>query len=103
MIDFKALGERTIIIDCDVIQADGGTRSAAITGGFVALMDACSYLVNANIIKEIPIRDFVAAISVGYVNDKELLDLCYYEDSRAIVDMNGDDIHRPADRSAGYR
>lgn len=71
-----------------MIQADGGTRSAAITGGFVALMDACSYLVNANIIKEIPIRDFVAAISVGYVNDKELLDLCYYEDSRAIVDMN---------------
>jgi ribonuclease PH len=88
VIDFKALGERTIIIDCDVVQADGGTRSAAITGGFVALMDACSYLVNANIIQEIPIRDFVAAISVGYVNDKELLDLCYYEDSRATVDMN---------------
>jgi len=88
VVDFKTLGERTIIIDCDVIQADGGTRSAAITGGFVALMDACSYLVNANIIPEIPIRDFVAAISVGYVDDRELLDLCYYEDSRAIVDMN---------------
>ena len=87
-IDSKALGERTIKIDCDLVQADGGTRSAAITGGFVALMDACSYLVNANIIQEIPIRDFVAAISVGYVNDKELLDLCYYEDSRATVDMN---------------
>lgn len=88
VVDFKTLGERTIIIDCDVIQADGGTRSAAITGGFVALMDACSYLVNANIIPEIPIKDFVAAVSVGYVDDRELLDLCYYEDSRATVDMN---------------
>lgn len=88
VVDFKALGERTIIIDCDVIQADGGTRSAAITGGFVALMDACSYLVNTKAISEIPIRDFVAAISVGFVKDKELLDLCYYEDSRATVDMN---------------
>jgi ribonuclease PH len=88
VVDFKSLGERTIIIDCDVIQADGGTRSAAITGGFVALMDACSRLVNSNTIQEIPIKDFVAAISVGYVDDRELLDLCYYEDSRATVDMN---------------
>ncbi len=88
VIDFKALGERTITIDCDVIQADGGTRTAAITGGFVALMDACSLLVNNRQISEIPIKDFVAAVSVGYVNEMALLDLCYAEDSRATVDMN---------------
>ena len=88
VIDFKILGERTITIDCDVIQADGGTRTAAITGGFVALMDACSVLVNNKQINEIPIIDFVAAISVGYVNGIELLDLCYAEDSKATVDMN---------------
>lgn len=88
VVDFKALGERTIMIDCDVIQADGGTRTAAITGGFVALMDACSFLVNAKLISEIPIKDFVAAISVGFVDQSELLDLCYQEDSRATVDMN---------------
>lgn len=88
VMDFKALGERTITIDCDVIQADGGTRTAAITGGFVALMDACSVLVNNRQISEIPVKDFVAAVSVGYVNEMELLDLCYAEDSRATVDMN---------------
>lgn len=88
VIDFKLLGERTITIDCDVIQADGGTRTAAITGGFVALMDACSVLVNNKVISEIPIMDFVAAISVGYVDGHELLDLCYAEDSKATVDMN---------------
>lgn len=88
VIDFKILGERTITIDCDVIQADGGTRTAAITGGFVALMDACGNLVNEKLIKEIPIKDFVAAISVGYVDGEELLDLCYAEDYKAIVDMN---------------
>jgi len=88
VIDFKILGERTITIDCDVIQADGGTRTAAITGGFVALMDACSVLVNNRVISEIPIMDFVAAISVGYVDGQELLDLCYAEDSKATVDMN---------------
>jgi ribonuclease PH len=88
VIDFKLLGERTITIDCDVIQADGGTRTAAITGGFVALMDACSVLVNNKLISEIPITDFVAAISVGYVDGRELLDLCYAEDSKATVDMN---------------
>lgn len=88
VIDFKILGERTITIDCDVIQADGGTRTAAITGGFVALMDACGVLVNNKQISEIPIKDFVAAISVGYVNGNELLDLCYAEDSKATVDMN---------------
>jgi len=88
VMDFKILGERTITIDCDVIQADGGTRTAAITGGFVALMDACSVLVNNKVISEIPIMDFVAAISVGYVDGQELLDLCYAEDSKATVDMN---------------
>ena len=88
VMDFKILGERTITIDCDVIQADGGTRTAAITGGFVALMDACSLLVNNKHISEIPIKDFVAAISVGYVHGNELLDLCYAEDSKATVDMN---------------
>ena len=88
VIDFKLLGERTITIDCDVIQADGGTRTAAITGGFVALMYACSVLVNNKVISEIPIMDFVAAISVGYVDGHELLDLCYAEDSKATVDMN---------------
>jgi ribonuclease PH len=88
VMDLKILGERTITIDCDVIQADGGTRTAAITGGFVALMDACALLVKKKIISEIPIKDFVAAISVGLVDDEELLDLCYAEDSKAIVDMN---------------
>jgi ribonuclease PH len=88
VVDFKMLGERTITIDCDVIQADGGTRTAAITGGFVALMDACSVLVNNKQIEEIPIKDFVAAVSVGFVNGQELLDLCYAEDSKATVDMN---------------
>ncbi|HBR03834.1 MAG TPA: ribonuclease PH [Ruminiclostridium sp.] len=88
VMDFKTLGERTITIDCDVIQADGGTRTASITGGFVALMDACSVLVNNRQISEIPVKDFVAAVSVGYVDGMELLDLCYAEDSRATVDMN---------------
>ena len=88
VVDLKALGERTIVVDCDVIQADGGTRTASITGSFVALMDACSYLVDKRMISEIPIRDFVAAVSVGVVKDTELLDLCYEEDSSATVDMN---------------
>lgn len=86
--DMKLLGERTIIIDCDVIQADGGTRTASITGGFIALMDACSYLVGKRIIPEIPIRNFVAAVSAGLVKGNEILDLCYDEDSNATVDMN---------------
>lgn len=88
VVDFKILGERSIIIDCDVIQADGGTRTASITGGFIALMDACSYLLDKKIITEIPVRNFVAAVSVGIVNDNNLLDLCYEEDSNATVDMN---------------
>jgi len=88
VMDFKALGERTIIIDCDVIQADGGTRTASITGGFIALLDACSYLIDKKIITEIPVKNFVAAVSAGQVNGQAMLDLCYEEDSNATVDMN---------------
>lgn len=88
VVDLKLLGERTILIDCDVVQADGGTRTASITGGFVALMDACSWLLNKKMISEIPIQRFVAAVSTGLVNGRELLDLCYEEDSTATVDMN---------------
>ena len=87
-VDFRKLGERTIWVDCDVIEADGGTRCASITGGFVALFDCCRYLVNKNIIKEMPIADFVAAVSVGIINGEIMADLCFYEDSSADVDMN---------------
>jgi ribonuclease PH len=86
--DMEKLGERTVLIDCDVIQADGGTRTAAITGGFVALGLAAQKLVQAGTLKSVPLRDFVCAISVGVVDGEPLLDLCYEEDSRADVDMN---------------
>jgi len=82
------LGERTIWIDCDVIEADGGTRCASITGGFIALFDCCKYLVDNKVINEIPINEFVAAVSVGIVNGEILADLCFVEDSSAEVDMN---------------
>jgi ribonuclease PH len=82
------LGERTIWIDCDVIQADGGTRTASITGAFVALGLAMQKLVQAGTLKVAPLKDFVAAISIGIVEGEILLDLCYEEDSRADVDMN---------------
>ncbi len=88
VVDTKALGERTIWLDCDVVQADGGTRTASITGAFVALWDACSYLIDKKRIKEMPIIDFVAATSVGIINGERLLDLCYVEDFSADVDMN---------------
>jgi len=88
VVDFKKLGERTIWIDCDVIEADGGTRCAAITGGFLALYDSCRYLVDQKIIPEMPISDFLAAISVGIVNGEIMADLCFAEDSTAEVDMN---------------
>ncbi len=88
IVDLHALGERTIYIDCDVLQADGGTRSAAITGAYVALAEACQYLRDNNLIKSWPLRDQVAASSVGLVAGEQLLDLCYEEDSRAAVDMN---------------
>jgi ribonuclease PH len=86
--DLDALGERTIWIDCDVLQADGGTRTAAITGAFIALSDAVTYLQGSGIVRKAAIRDFVAAVSVGVVDGKVLLDLCYSEDSIAQVDMN---------------
>lgn len=87
-IDFSALGERTITVDCDVLQADGGTRTASITGGFVALYDACNELFTQELITKSPIKDFVAAVSVGIVNGETVTDLCYEQDSNADVDMN---------------
>jgi len=86
--DLARLGERTIWIDCDVIQADGGTRTASITGAFVALGLALEKLVEAGTLAAVPLRDFVAAVSVGIVDGEILLDLAYEEDSRADVDMN---------------
>ena len=88
VVDLSRLGERTIWIDCDVIQADGGTRTASITGGFVALVDALNTLKTEGKIEELLIKDYVAATSVGIVNGELLLDLNYYEDSQAEVDMN---------------
>ena len=88
VVDLKALGERTIWIDCDVIQADGGTRTASITGAFVALWDACQWLMERKLIEALPIRDNIAATSVGIINGTPMLDLCYSEDSTAEVDMN---------------
>ncbi len=88
VVDLKALGERTIWLDCDVIQADGGTRTASITGAFVALIDALKWLKKEGKITSWPIRDFVAATSVGIVDGKSLLDLTYKEDSKASVDIN---------------
>jgi len=86
--DMKQIGERTIWLDCDVIQGDGGTRTASITGSFVALVDALAKIKKKGLISKIPIKDYVAATSVGMVNGSLLLDLCYEEDSKAEVDMN---------------
>jgi len=88
IVDTAKLGERTIWIDCDVLQADGGTRTASITGAYVALADAVSYMLEHNIISENPLKDSIAAISVGKVNGETLVDLVYEEDSKAEVDMN---------------
>jgi ribonuclease PH len=88
VIDLARLGPRTIRIDCDVIEADGGTRTAAITGSFVALHDALKKLISVNEVASMPIMEFVAATSVGIVNGSPVLDLCYEEDSRADVDLN---------------
>jgi len=88
IIDLSLLKERTIWIDCDVVQADGGTRTAAITGSYIALMDAVKCMMNNNIIKENPVLNSIAAASVGVVNGIVLLDLCYAEDASAQVDMN---------------
>jgi ribonuclease PH len=84
----QALGERTVILDCDVIQADGGTRTAAITGAAVALALALNALVEAGTLKASPLKQLVAATSVGIVDGTPVLDLCYEEDSQAEVDMN---------------
>jgi len=84
----EALGERTVWIDCDVIQADGGTRTAAITGGFVALVLALEHMRGKGMLQSIPVHDYVAATSVGIVENTPMLDLAYDEDSRAQVDMN---------------
>ena len=86
--NLPALGERTIWIDCDVIQADGGTRTASITGAFVALALACEVMRSRGVIAQIPLHDYVAATSVGIVDTEPLLDLAYEDDSRAEVDMN---------------
>lgn len=88
VVDLKSLGERTVWIDCDVIQADGGTRTASITGACVALYDAFRFMKREKMIEDIPLKDFVAATSVGIVNEKIMLDLNYEEDSKADVDMN---------------
>lgn len=88
VVDLKSLGERTIWIDCDVIQADGGTRTASITGAFIALADAMNKIDEGQKFEIYPIKSYVAAISVGVLNDEIILDLCYEEDSRAQVDMN---------------
>ena len=88
VVDMKGFGERTIWIDCDVIQADGGTRTASITGSFIALADALRFMKERGIVAKLPLRDFVAAVSVGMVNGDAVLDLNYDEDSSAEVDMN---------------
>jgi len=88
VVDLKAIGERTIWIDCDVIQADGGTRTSSITGAFVALVDAVNKIHKQTPFAVYPIREFVSAVSVGIVNGEKMVDLCYEEDSKAKVDMN---------------
>ena len=88
VIDYKALGENTIVIDCDVLEADGGTRTASITGAYVALADAVTWLRDRKLLAGEPLRDSVAAISVGVVDGTPMLDLAYVEDSAAGTDMN---------------
>ena len=87
-VDLDKIGERTIWIDCDVIEADGGTRTASISGSFIALFDCLQGMIEKKLIDEMPIESFVAAISVGIVNGEVLVDLCFSEDSNAEVDMN---------------
>jgi ribonuclease PH len=88
VVDMSSLGERSVLIDCDVVQADGGTRTASITGAYVALVDALRHVKKQGLIAAIPVTDYLAAISVGIVGGKPVLDLCYTEDSAAEVDMN---------------
>lgn len=87
-VDLSAMGERTVVVDCDVLQADGGTRTAAITGGFVALVDALRTLRDQGMLAVLPLRHFIAAVSAGKVDGALLMDLCYAEDSRAALDCN---------------
>ena len=87
-VDMEKLGERTVTIDCDVLQGDGGTRTASVTGGYLALALACRKLVEEGVLAQSPLRGFVAGVSAGIVDDVPLLDLCYSEDSRAMVDLN---------------
>ena len=86
--DFTELGERSITVDCDVLQADGGTRTASITGGFVALAMACRKLVAEGLIEKMPLHRYISAVSVGVVDGVAMADLCYEEDSSAQVDLN---------------
>lgn len=88
VVDLEKLGERTIWLDCDVIQADGGTRTASITGAFIAMVIAMKGLIDKELIEAVPVKHYLAAISVGLLEDNVALDLCYEEDSSAIVDMN---------------
>jgi len=88
IVDLAALGERSVILDCDVLQADGGTRTAAITGAYIAMSSALRQLVKFGALKKLPLTDCVAATSVGIVGGVAMLDLCYQEDSQAEVDMN---------------
>lgn len=88
IVDLSKIGERTIWIDCDVIEADGGTRTASITGSFIALFDCLSSMIDKKIINEMPVESFLAAVSIGIVDGEILVDLCFEEDSRAEVDMN---------------
>ena len=88
VVDLNVIGQRTFWIDCDVIRADGGTRTAAITGSFICLADAFQFAMKKGLIVKNPLRNYLAAISVGIVNNQSLLDLCYEEDSSAEVDMN---------------
>ena len=87
-VDLNSMGEYTITIDCDVLQADGGTRTAAITGGYVALSDAFSYMIKNKLINESPLKEMIAAVSVGIIENNSILDLNYIEDSNAETDMN---------------
>ena len=87
-VDMQLLGPRTITVDCDVLQADGGTRTASVTGGFIAMTLACRKLVEQGLIERMPVRTYVSGISAGIVRNELLLDLCYEEDSRALVDLN---------------
>jgi ribonuclease PH len=88
VVDLSGIGERTIWVDCDVMQADGGTRTASITGAFICLADALKYALRNGLIQKSPLRDYLAAVSVGVVRGNPMVDLCYSEDSIAEVDMN---------------